>query len=54
MSDTTYINPFALNKLVEHLNWNYPQAMGHLNSQGQCMLQGGILLSNPAFQLLIQ
>lgn len=54
MSDTTYVNPFSLNRLVESLNWNYPQAVGHLNFHGQCVFQGGILLSNPAVQLLIQ
>uniref|UniRef100_A0A915D238 Hexosyltransferase n=1 Tax=Ditylenchus dipsaci TaxID=166011 RepID=A0A915D238_9BILA len=51
--ETTYVNPFALNRFVEQINWNNPQAFGYDDS-GKCILKSGILLSNPAVQLLIQ
>ncbi|KAK0417201.1 hypothetical protein QR680_012876 [Steinernema hermaphroditum] len=52
--DTSYVNPFRLNDIVNHVNWNVPRVLGAANSDGNCMLQGGILLSNPAMQSLIQ
>uniref|UniRef100_A0A1I8A0E0 Hexosyltransferase n=1 Tax=Steinernema glaseri TaxID=37863 RepID=A0A1I8A0E0_9BILA len=52
--DTSYVNPFRLNDIVNHVNWNVPRVLGVANAEGNCMLQGGILLSNPALQSLIQ
>ncbi|TKR78050.1 hypothetical protein L596_018919 [Steinernema carpocapsae] len=52
--DTSYVNPFRLTDIVNHVNWNVPRAVGVANAQGNCKVQGGILLSNPAMQSLIQ
>ncbi|KAI1725331.1 chondroitin n-acetylgalactosaminyltransferase domain-containing protein [Ditylenchus destructor] len=51
--DTTYVNPFELNRLVSSINWNSPQAIGFSDGEGKCILQGGILLSNPAARMLV-
>ncbi|KAI6235420.1 Hexosyltransferase [Aphelenchoides besseyi] len=54
MPDTTYVNPFELMRLTSSLNWNRPVALGHSDSNGNCIFQAGVLLSNAAIQLLIQ
>ncbi|VDN25365.1 unnamed protein product [Gongylonema pulchrum] len=56
MPDTTYVNPFELMRFVNHVNWNRPVAIGYKDDEDttRCSLQAGILLSNPAMQLLMQ
>uniref|UniRef100_A0A914C519 Hexosyltransferase n=1 Tax=Acrobeloides nanus TaxID=290746 RepID=A0A914C519_9BILA len=54
LPDTTYANPFELMRFVNSINWNEPKAIGRSDSEDKCILQAGILLSNPAMQLLIQ
>uniref|UniRef100_A0A0N5AAJ4 Hexosyltransferase n=1 Tax=Syphacia muris TaxID=451379 RepID=A0A0N5AAJ4_9BILA len=55
--DTTYVNPFELMRFVNHVNWNRRVAIGRqaeFPNGNKCLLQAGILLSNPAMQFLIQ
>uniref|UniRef100_A0A0N4ZI91 Hexosyltransferase n=1 Tax=Parastrongyloides trichosuri TaxID=131310 RepID=A0A0N4ZI91_PARTI len=54
LPDTTYINPFELMRLVNSINWNNPIAIGMSDKEGKCILDAGILLSNPTMQSLIQ
>lgn len=54
LPDTTYVNPFELMRLVNEINWNNPIAIGMSNKKGKCLLEAGILLSNPAMQSLVQ
>ncbi|VDM44775.1 unnamed protein product [Toxocara canis] len=57
MPDTTYVNPFELMNFVNHVNCNRRVAIGGISNSvanRKCTLQAGILLSNPAMQLLIQ
>uniref|UniRef100_A0A0N5B8P1 Hexosyltransferase n=1 Tax=Strongyloides papillosus TaxID=174720 RepID=A0A0N5B8P1_STREA len=54
LPDTTYVNPFELMRLVNGINWNNPTAIGMSDKEGKCLLEAGILLSNPAMQSLIQ
>ncbi|KJH44915.1 chondroitin N-acetylgalactosaminyltransferase [Dictyocaulus viviparus] len=54
--DSTYINPFELNRLINSINWNQPVLIGQPvdDNSGRCMLDAGVILSNPAMQRLIQ
>ncbi|EYC35927.1 hypothetical protein Y032_0956g3206 [Ancylostoma ceylanicum] len=54
--DSTYINPFELNRLINSVNWNQPVLIGQPteDGSGRCMLDAGVVLSNPAMQKLIQ
>ncbi|CAD5221372.1 unnamed protein product [Bursaphelenchus xylophilus] len=52
--DTTYVNPFELLRLIKRLNWNRQTALGQADTDGNCILEAGILLSNTAFQALLQ
>ncbi|KAJ1372872.1 hypothetical protein KIN20_035162 [Parelaphostrongylus tenuis] len=54
--DSTYINPFELNRLINSVNWNQPVLIGQPadDGSGRCMLEAGVILSNPAMQKLIQ
>ncbi|VDM57986.1 unnamed protein product [Angiostrongylus costaricensis] len=54
--DSTYINPFELNRLINSVNWNQRVLIGQpaYDGSGRCMLDAGVILSNPAMQKLIQ
>lgn len=55
LDDTTYLNSFQLDRLLDDLQWNSPVAFGRTHLEdGRCLLQAGILLSAPAMQNLIQ
>nr|CDJ87944.1 Chondroitin N-acetylgalactosaminyltransferase domain containing protein [Haemonchus contortus] len=54
--DSTYINPFELNRFINSVNWNQPVLIGYPaeDGSGRCMLDAGVILSNPSMQKLIQ
>ncbi|ETN76614.1 chondroitin N-acetylgalactosaminyltransferase [Necator americanus] len=54
--DSTYINPFELNRFINSVNWNQPVLIGQPadDGSGRCMMEAGVILSNPAMQKLIQ
>ncbi|CAB3402055.1 unnamed protein product [Caenorhabditis bovis] len=56
VKDSTYINPFVLNRIIDTMNWNEPVVLGEpaADGSGRCRLDTGVLLSNPAMQILIQ
>ncbi|PAV81849.1 hypothetical protein WR25_01417 [Diploscapter pachys] len=55
MTDSAYINPFAIWRYVNSVNWNNPVLIGlpASDGSGRCRLDTGILISNPALQTLI-
>ncbi|KAK6042238.1 hypothetical protein COOONC_20257, partial [Cooperia oncophora] len=54
--DSTYINPFELNRFINSVNWNQPVLIGYpaQDGSGRCMMDAGVILSNPSMQKLIQ
>uniref|UniRef100_A0A8R1E1E9 Hexosyltransferase n=1 Tax=Caenorhabditis japonica TaxID=281687 RepID=A0A8R1E1E9_CAEJA len=54
--DSTYINPFVLLRMIDTMNWNEPVVMGEAaeDGSGRCRLDTGMLLSNPAMQILLK
>ncbi|VDL66554.1 unnamed protein product, partial [Nippostrongylus brasiliensis] len=54
--DSTYINPFELSRFINSVNWNQPVLIGQSadDGSGRCMLEAGVIISNPAMQKLIQ
>lgn len=71
MKESTYINPFALQEMINkvshkrdlrrcnelfEMSWSEKVILGVPDSSnpGRCVLDAGILLSNPTMQMLIQ
>ncbi|KAF8358729.1 mig-22 [Pristionchus pacificus] len=56
MKESTYINPFALQEMINKMSWSEKVILGVPDSSnpGRCVLDAGILLSNPTMQMLIQ
>ncbi|GMT08651.1 hypothetical protein PENTCL1PPCAC_30825 [Pristionchus entomophagus] len=56
MKESTYINPFVLQEMINKMSWSDKVIVGVPDSlnAGRCVLDAGILLSNPTMQMLIQ
>ncbi|CAI4230661.1 unnamed protein product [Auanema sp. JU1783] len=54
VKDSTYVNPFELKRYVDSINWNKPVLIGQPDADGRCILESGVLLSNPALQLIMK